>query len=156
MRANQEFIRNLVRALIVISALILAAPAHSSQRNEMPVSLVQLLANPQKYEHRFVWVIGYLERLPNLMLYLTKNHARIFDIASAIDIHDTTAGGELILSTCVSNWVRVRGVFGMLEGVYPAIVDVEEVVILESHGSCWKRSGREPNAHGAADKDKVE
>jgi len=78
-------------------------------------------------------------------LYLTENHARFFDIDTAIRIHDTTAGGELFRSTCLSNWVRVRGVFGKLEGVYPAIVDVEEVENLERNESCWKRSGRETN-----------
>jgi hypothetical protein len=156
MRANKVFFWNIVRALIVVGVMIITAPAVSNQKNEITVSLIQLLATPDKFDQKFVWVVGYLERGPNLNLYLTKDHARVFDHASSIGVHDTTVGGTLTLSSCVGNFVRVRGVFGKLEGLFPAIVDVEEVENLESHGSCWRRSGREPNAPGAADKDKVE
>jgi hypothetical protein len=156
MRTKKISLWNIVRALIVVGAMIITAPALSDRRNEITVSLIQLLVTPDKYDQKFVWVIGYLESGPNLNLYLTKDHARVFDHASSIGVHDTTVGGTLTSSSCVGSFVRVRGVFGKLEGLFPAIVDVEEVENLEGRGSCWRRSGRGPNAAGAADKDKVE
>ena len=140
MRINRALIGKRMCASAAAALLAIASPVLSTEREEFAVSLVRLLATPHQFEKKFIWVIGYLDSGPNLHLYLTRDHARVFDYQSSIEVNDTTTGGTLTQSPCVGSFVRVKGVFGKLHGLLPAIVNVEEVENLDSQETCWSRS----------------
>jgi len=142
---TEALIGKRICAFAVAALLAIAPPAFSTERKAFSVSLINLLAKPDQYEKEFVRVIGYLGSGPNLHLYLTRDHARVFDYSSSIEINDTTLGGTLTQSPCAGSFVRVTGVFGKLYGGLPGIVDVEEVDNLDKQEMCWSRSVAAPD-----------
>lgn len=135
--------RVLLTLIVAFTVVKVAEPsvATSGEQERIAVSLVSLLATPERFEGKFVHVVGYLTSGPALHLYLSKEHAKIFDLPSSIFINDTSPGGTLTQSSCEGRFVRVRGVFGRYEGVQPAIVEVAQVDDLETHETCWKSGG---------------
>jgi len=150
MRINRALIGKRMRVFAAAALLVIASPVLSTERDEFAVSLVRLLAAPDQFEKKFVWVIGYLDSGPNLHLYLTRDHARVFDYQSSIEVNDKSVGGTLTQSSCVGSFVRVKGEFGKLHGLLPAIVEVEEVENLDSQETCWSRSAAAPGGAGVS------
>lgn len=104
----------------------------------VPVSLVELLANPQRFENKIVEVSGYLESINDLRLFLTKEHAVINDVKSSVEIFDSTDGGILIQLPCMSHYVKVTGKFSKVyKGYAHAIKDVSRIYEYDSNEFCW-------------------
>lgn len=106
------------------------------------VSLVQLLASPERFAGKHISVVGYFAVGPNVHLYLTEAHARVFDHNSSIALNDESADGSLTQSSCAGGFVRVDGEFGFLDQDHPAIVSVDEVTRLDTRERCWSRQGQ--------------
>lgn len=103
------------------------------------VSLVRLIATPEKFAGLRVQVIGYLGK--PLQLYLTEKHAEVEDFWSGIEIFDPSEDGSLTRSSCVGNWVKVTGtLYRRQNGLY-ALWPVERVQLLDSYGICWTGGG---------------
>jgi hypothetical protein len=104
-------------AVLVMFLMLLAlwpseSPAGSSKDDaeEIGVSLVRLLALPEHYDGALVDVTGYLD--DRGLLFLTEDHAEVFDIETAIRFVDPTKDGE-ILQHCVGSYARIVGTFGI-------------------------------------------
>lgn len=98
--------------IIRITVLILAIfPGYESVRGEPPhiddmiryVSMVELLVNHEKYSGMRVSVAGYLHQGDSTYVYLSREHAQLDDISSAIRI--SIQGADL--SLCRDRFVRI-------------------------------------------------
>lgn len=87
-----------------------SAVTPATEADEIGVSLIRLLAAPARYEGAVVEVTGYLDERG--LLFLTKDHAAVFDIETAIRFADPTQNGE-ILQHCTGSYARVVGTFGV-------------------------------------------
>ena len=74
----------------------------------IPVSLVQLIVQPAKYEGYYVSVGGYLSVMHSPRLFLTKAHALGNDYMSSIALRDTTDYGFENVP-CFEGWRQVQG-----------------------------------------------
>lgn len=101
--------------LFIVSWSPSSSPSESASgpqtaTDEIGVSLVQLLATPARYEGALIDVTGYLDERG--LLFLTKDHAEVFDLETAIRFADLTKEGQ-ILQHCVGSYARVVGTFGL-------------------------------------------
>jgi hypothetical protein len=104
------------------------------------VSMIQLIANPERFAGRRIAVSGYLAE--GQRLYLTREHAELSDMSSAIDL-----SGEFLddyrSSPCSKSLVTVSGRF--VETKPPKtymIRDIEQIVIANRATPCFSK----PNA----------
>lgn len=95
------------------------------------VSLVQLIAFPERYERRLVSVYGYLEQGA---LYLTHHH--VTDGASLVFIADTDR--QPIEEACGERYVQVMGRVNTDRGA-STLTDVEFVERPDRMYRCWER-----------------
>jgi len=121
--------------VILIYLLLLPNLVHA---DVYPVSLVELLAVPEKYDGKEIAVIGYLKDTTSLDLYLSRDHAKILDLESSIQVIDTTPDGLLFQSSCAPNYVRVKGTFIKRADSMYVIAYIKSVSIIESLKTCWE------------------
>lgn len=135
-------------------AVLLAAGscAACAARGPAVPSLVQLLTDPGAFEGQEVVVHGYLASTTDSALFLTEEHARMFDHASSISVLDTTEDGY-ITQTCdgfhalVEGTLRKRSDAPLVVGPSGIsrryeITDVTRILIHrgERLETCWPRS----------------
>lgn len=133
--------------------IVMVACASSSGRT----SLVRIISSPQEFRGQPVSVQGYLAPLggrPSLMLFLTEEHSRTYDVASGIAVFDPTPDGA-VARDCSNTLVVIVGTVQVVSErsrrsrsvLSFAITDVERVVRISSDtgdsGICWEAS---PNA----------
>ena len=94
-------------------------------------SLINLIANPRKFDGKRVIVVGYMR---DFNLYLTDIHERINDNDSSISIVDSEM--ERIISACSERYVRIDATFYPYKG---GLRDVEEVEDIARGDDCWRR-----------------
>lgn len=106
------------------------------------VSAVDLLVAPEKHEGVVVSVKGYLSGdSGSLFLYLTRDHAEMEDIVSAIIVADFFEMGAS-QSDCLDKYVEVVGRFERDRGVVYAINRVERISLVTPRRElCWARKG---------------
>ena len=101
-----------IRRILVFSLLVIVSSnperGAAGQQAEAVASLLTLLANPAELDGKVIEVVGYLSHDVGLTLYLTRDHAKAYDIASAIAIEEPDAS----LEKCAGAYVRVVGRFG--------------------------------------------
>ncbi|ALO44314.1 hypothetical protein [Pseudoalteromonas phenolica] len=97
--------------------------ACSEARN---VSLISLIANPEKFDQKCIWVSGYLHtQFEDSRLYLSKEHADRLFTENSIWVDGTE--GELN-----AKWVSLRGVFNFNEkNNFLPLVATSKVVLSE-------------------------
>jgi hypothetical protein len=95
--------------LLIVSGSSAPSASEPAAAEEIGVSLVRLLATPARYEGAVIDVTGYLDERG--LLFLTKDHAEVFDLETAIRFADPTKEGH-ILQHCVGTYARVVGTFG--------------------------------------------
>lgn len=135
------------------SSLSASEPATGTraETEEIGVSLVRLLATPARYEGVLIDVTGYLDERG--LLFLTKDHAEVFDVETAIRFADPTKDGR-ILNSCVGSYARVVGTFslrknGPVRGDDPSfyVLDRLRRVTTIKKGlettTCWRAPGDE-------------
>lgn len=134
---------------LAVGALLMACDSSDSDATRV-VSLVGLLATPEKFIGEKVAVRGYLARHGGLNLYLTSEHAAAYDSASSLIVLDPTEGAALTQSPCADSFVEIRGTFGIGFQMGTVIRDVKSVFRFPG-GYCW-RSDRQVNPPPTAPK----
>lgn len=133
---------SLIGILVAMTTSWASSSVGETHGGQIPVSLVQLISNPRAtYGGDRIQVYGYLAHGVNLRLFLTQDHARIGDIASSVVVTDATADASLVQGTCPNNYVRLVGRLGRFDQIHLAVVDVEEVEIVQPRIVCWKAEG---------------
>ena len=127
------------KKIICICLLVLLLPNIVSA-SVYPVSLVQLLVTPEKYDGKDITVIGYLKHTITLQLYLTRDHANMLDKRSSITILDNTSDGSLLQSSCAPSYVQIRGTFKRIKYSMYVIYDVKEVLQMDNLKICYNRN----------------
>ncbi|PKM18509.1 MAG: hypothetical protein CVV11_14470 [Gammaproteobacteria bacterium HGW-Gammaproteobacteria-15] len=114
----------------------------------LPVSLVQLIATPDKFLNKRIRVRGHFLSAGDSWLYLTSDHAKFRDNKSAINVLDDTETGELYDMECNNGWVDIKGYFlatfrsdrREIEGR----LIVDSVYSLNKEKYCWERKKAVP------------
>ncbi|HEU4662799.1 MAG TPA: hypothetical protein VFS55_02080 [Dokdonella sp.] len=76
------------------------------------VSLLQLIADPVRYEQKRVSVVGYLAIYDHVLaLYPTEAQYKIVDIASSVGFRVPASKQQAFADTSLYKYVRVDGVF---------------------------------------------
>lgn len=100
-----------MRHFITISLLLLAGVTSYAQPGPSPVTLLRLLANPEKYDGKEVQVIGYLHlEFEGNGLYLHKEDYDHSILDNMIWV-DATADMQKAIKEINDNYVIIRGVF---------------------------------------------
>jgi hypothetical protein len=130
-----------VLSTLTVWSVVTGGAASNSEQFSRPTSLVDLIVRPQELENRRIMVSGFLSRDANLYLYLTEDHAKLEDIASAVLVDSDGLVG-LAANHCLERYVSAVGSFGKDAGGEYAILQLDEVLISsEAWGkrSCWAR-----------------
>jgi len=98
--------------LVIITAVLVTSCATHTNTFPRDVSLIQLIATPEKYNGKTVRVEGYFHnKFEDSVLYLTKEHADRLDGKNGLWVsyadQETYEDSELL--DC--QWVSVTGVF---------------------------------------------
>ena len=103
-------------------------------------SLVTLLANPSKYDNIHVETTGFLRYAGGPVVFLTRDHAKAYDIASGIplDVPDEKRK-SLKDASCYDKYVRVIGRFVVVHEYVGKIIKVQAIRDAFNHTSkdCW-------------------
>ncbi len=125
--------------IVLIGSLASACSGAETSDDAVPVSVVQLVTNPDDFAGKAIAVTGYLQKNPTLRLFLSKDHGAARDIQSSVIVSDDTSGGSLTQSGCLDQYVKVTGTLDRLMGAAWAVVRVREVRDAETAEMCWKR-----------------
>ena len=120
--SHQEAVNKmkLVYKFCVVLPLLLSACSQDNSTHL--VSMVALLANPEKFDGKRILVTGYLGRGNDI--YLTKEYSEINDRNSALLLNlDESNINNLSASQCRDKYVEVTGVFGLvnIKGLAPRL-----------------------------------
>lgn len=130
-------LKRLKRASLHLVAACLASAISSMALPHEPesVSLVSLLARPDRHEGKFVSAMGYFSPW-DVGLYLTSGHSDARDMTSMVSVMDHTIDASIIRSDCAEAFARVEGTFIVSARMGPRIVWVTRV--LSPDGLvCW-------------------
>jgi hypothetical protein len=76
------------------------------------VSIVSLLANPEKYDGKKVRLIGYFQdRFEGRAIFLTRDDARINNHANSIWVEEVSAGTNNAIEPVRKGFIRIDGTF---------------------------------------------
>lgn len=125
--------------IVLIGSMASANGGAETSDDAVPVSVIQLVANPDDFAGKAIEVTGYLQKNPTLRLFLSKDHGTARDIQSSVIVSDDTPGGLLTQSGCLGQYVKITGTFDRLMGAAWAVVRVREVRRAETAEMCWKR-----------------
>jgi len=124
------------------------------------VPLFKIIADPKNYNDQLIEVSGYLGRNPSevfgssaVFLYLSEDHARLYDFSSSIEVSVINLDSPPFLSAssdlwnpgdspCIGRFVTLRGRFELYQSRFPMIVDLEAVITSVSPELefCWQLS----------------
>ena len=94
--------------LILLAALVLIPINLSADDYMLLPSLVNIIANPKSFEGKRVGVYGYLTS-QGFALYLSKDHAKIRDIATAIQVENIDVNESALSEHCGEKYARIEG-----------------------------------------------
>lgn len=119
----------------------LKASTQTERRPRYSVLLVYLIIAPDRLKERSVSVSGFLKPMPNLYSFLTKEHAKLDDVASPIPVSVGNADQGMYSCQRIERLVTVHGTFGKnytrefrisrLDQVFVASPDSQEQLL------CW-------------------
>lgn len=99
-----------MRKISVFFLLVVLNSTVLSEERARAVSIINLIATPERYDGSRVSVHGYFSIAP-LKLYLDEGAAKRLDGASGIDVVDTSDDGKIAKSQCDKSYVRMVGWF---------------------------------------------
>jgi hypothetical protein len=102
-------------------------PAEAIARERLS-SLVELIVNPQAFEGSKVIVQGFFDRKGKL--FITRDHAQMFDFSSSIMVADPTPDGYITYN-CADAYARLEGTFRRQAGPSGRGTDSNSFVIAE-------------------------
>lgn len=120
----------IAEVLVVLMVAVFAACDGRAEGGR--VSLISLVAEPDKFLGREVTVVGYhASGLEPPLLYLTKEQAQLNDWPSGVLLYETIEGTRFsALMGCQDQYVMVIGRFALLPTEEPGITDIVRVVAL--------------------------
>ena len=122
--------------MVATGAVAVVCGVAAAGQDPASVSMVDLLANEERYVARVIEVVGYLH--VDTSLYLTKEHAEAFDGLSAVLVSDTSEG-DITSSPCIGSYVRVRGKLIETDPQSYVLVGVNQIFQPSTNSFCWKR-----------------
>jgi len=125
--SKRNFTLGLVQMVLVACSDSVSADRAAIGR-ERRVSLVELIVNPQALEGSRVKVQGFLDRKGEL--FVTRDHAEMFDFSSAIMIEDQTPDGYITYH-CSDSYALLEGTFRRQAGPSGQGTDSNSFVIAE-------------------------
>jgi hypothetical protein len=138
---NRKSELNFGRIVIVAFLLVFGASLPSGAQQVL-VSLVELLADPEEALVKFpegVSTVGYLQfdagGTPRL--FLTRDHAMAEDIGSALFLFDDTESEGIYGMSCDQEYVRVVGMVEYVQGF--SLTKIKYVRRTESDDYCFRR-----------------
>ena len=134
---NSRIYTGLIALLVVTGIACSSRPAEDRELISK-VPLINLLSDPEKIIDEKISTTGFLEVAGSLNLYLTRDHANIFDNSMAVMVHDTSDGASLSQSPCVGKYVSLEGTLTIIDEFRThAIRDTQRVIDMESGRICW-------------------
>jgi len=124
--------------LVLIMSAWLVTPGMTAEQSTHSVSLVELLAVPEKYADKNVRVKGFYNGEFYGAIFINHISADIMDEDSSIPVIDQTEAGELALG-CKNGYVEVIGHFAF-DGYEYKISDVKKVMDVKSLKVCWEKN----------------
>ena len=112
MARNQGIALMIFTLLSFFSSDVIGAKKNQSiPHAQYAVSMVDLIVRPEQFTHwdSSIQVAGFLAKHANLYLFLTKAHAKIYDMTSAIPFSLGDSDISLENSSCVGQFVSVIG-----------------------------------------------
>ena len=113
--------------LILLIAVVISDC--SENEGSLSVSMVSLIASPNKYDGKRITVEGYLEGSIGFRLYLTKEHAMINDSSSSVSLVNLDFKDTAISEYCTGNYAVVKGRLKKLPNVPLFVKDVRFFII---------------------------
>lgn len=100
-------------SFILIACTSLVNSKTSLAESFLPVTLVNLINSPEKYERNNLKIVvsGYLASRANLYLFLSKEHAMLDDFASSVPLRLDSSDWSLTSSECLDKFVSLIGTF---------------------------------------------
>lgn len=131
--------RMLVSMCLVI--VISACQSVSEDRESWLIntSLVTLLANPSEYDNIHVETTGFLAYEGDPVVFLTRDHAKAYDIASGIPLSVPDEKlKSLKNSSCYDKYVRVIGRFVVEHEYVGKSIQVQNIRDAFTTKTCWQ------------------
>ena len=129
----------MLRYFIAAIAIFCTVLGISKARSEEPtsVTLVDLIANSEKYLDKEVSVMGYFAVHSNLMLFESKAHSesRAYQYTIVVGDYDQM---ELHRSECIDKMVEMTGVFVQWEAGDISIIGVTRITLVSTGELCWE------------------
>jgi hypothetical protein len=132
---NKKFLVILICSWIPIQVAL--AKEVNSSTGYLPVSLIQLVAVPEQFVGKKIRVTGWFEMNS---LFVTKEHFRMRDLASAVSLFEPVATGDMTIA-CESRYVRVSGMLVEEPSGY-LIQDISRVYDVFGQAYCWGKAPR--------------
>lgn len=118
----------------VVISLSAASFADSEERS---VSLFTLIGNAEHYVDKKIRTAGFLIKKGNIHLFVTEDHAVIYDYQSSIAVSDAD-DGSIYDSQCFDRYVFLSGtVVETIDTDEYALVDIEYIYDPKVRSPCW-------------------
>lgn len=133
-----------IARLVVSTCLVVVISACQSVSEDreswlVGASLVTLLANPSKYDNIHVSTMGFLAQAGGPVVFLTRDHAKAYDIISGIPL---TVSDEkrksLNNSSCFDKYVQVLGRFVVEHEYVGKSIQVQGIRDALTKKVCWE------------------
>ncbi len=130
-----------MRQIIIVSfcgLALLIGQACNSENYEGPLNapLVDLIADPRRFEGQQVSTMGFLVEHANLTLFVSEAHAKSRDYLSSFVIGEYDQR-EISRSSCIGMIVEIVGEIasGTAGGFY--MIGVSRITLISSNETCW-------------------
>lgn len=87
------------------------------------ISIVSVLHQPQSFNGNALSIVGFLSRDQSTYIYLSRDHAILDDISSAIRVD---SGSEIKVS-CLERFVRITAKLSIAEDGEPVLTSVSRI-----------------------------
>lgn len=130
--------RMLVSACLVVVMSACQSVPEDRESWLINTSLVTLLANPSQYDNIHVETTGFLTDAGGPVVFLTRDHAKAYDIASGIPLTVPDEKRESLKnSSCYDKFVRFLGRFVVEHEYVGKIIQVQAITDAFTNKTCW-------------------
>jgi len=132
----------IARMLVSVCLAVVISTSHSVSEDReswlINTSLVTLLANLSEYDKIHVETTGFLAYEGGPVVFLTRDHAKAYDIASGIPLTVPDEKRESLKnSSCYDKFVRVLGRFVVEHEYVGKIIQVQAITDAFTNKTCW-------------------
>ena len=102
-----------------------------------PVSIFELIVDPQKYAGKEIVTVGYIGNFTNWFLFASKDQFEAHDTLSSILLSDTDDRG-IADSKCVKKYSVVEGQFRYIEDIGYIISGISRIRDAKTFDVCYQ------------------